>query len=79
MVHIAWVSRRIASLQLLCRLQIQSSLSCEEKLPKLPLPPRLKSLIGNLFAQTIRVSFLLFFLFLLNFIFLIKNFAVLRT
>ncbi|XP_063706728.1 tubby-related protein 4 isoform X2 [Culicoides brevitarsis] len=54
MVHIAWVSRRVASLQLLCRLQIQSSLSCEQYLSILPLPVRLRSLISNLFAQTIR-------------------------
>lgn len=48
------MSRRIASLQLLCRLQIQSSISSEALLPKLPLPSRIKTLIGNLFAQTIR-------------------------
>ncbi|XP_058453676.1 tubby-related protein 4-like isoform X1 [Malaya genurostris] len=53
-VHIAWVSRRVASLQLFCRLQVQSSLSSEAMLPKLPLPGRIKALIGNLFAQTIR-------------------------
>ncbi|XP_058812877.1 tubby-related protein 4 [Topomyia yanbarensis] len=53
-VHIAWVSRRVASLQLFCRLQVQSSLSSETMLPKLPLPGRIKALIGNLFAQTIR-------------------------
>lgn len=55
-VHIAWVSRRVASLQLLCRLQIQASVGSELLLPLLPLPSRIKSLIGNLFAQTIRVS-----------------------
>lgn len=55
-VHIAWVSRKVASLQLLCRLQIQSSLKSEGMLMKLPLPLRLKTLIGNLFAQTVRVS-----------------------
>lgn len=55
-VHIAWVSRRVASLQLLCRLQIQSCISSELLLPKLPLPLRIRTLIGNLFAQTIRVS-----------------------
>lgn len=55
-VHIAWVSRRVASLQLLCRLQIQASIGSEIILPLLPLPSRIKSLIGNLFAQTIRVS-----------------------
>ncbi|XP_053682463.1 tubby-related protein 4 isoform X2 [Sabethes cyaneus] len=53
-VHIAWVSRRVASLQLFCRLQVQASLSSEAMLPKLPLPGRIKALIGNLFAQTIR-------------------------
>ncbi|XP_053946461.1 tubby-related protein 4 isoform X2 [Anastrepha ludens] len=53
-VHIAWVSRRIASLQLLCRLQIQASIGSERTLPLLPLPSRIRSLIGNLFAQTIR-------------------------
>lgn len=55
-VHIAWVSRRVASLQLLCRLQIQASIGSETLLPLLPLPSRIKTLIGNLFAQTIRVS-----------------------
>ncbi|XP_073818171.1 WD40 superfamily protein Tusp [Musca autumnalis] len=53
-VHIAWVSRRVASLQLLCRLQIQASIGSETLLPLLPLPSRIKTLIGNLFAQTIR-------------------------
>ncbi|KAH8332939.1 hypothetical protein KR074_011277 [Drosophila pseudoananassae] len=53
-VHIAWVSRRVASLQLLCRLEIQASVGSESLLPLLPLPSRIKSLIGNLFAQTIR-------------------------
>lgn len=57
-VHIAWVSRRVASLQLLCRLQIQASIGSESILPLLPLPSRIKCLIGNLFAQTIRVSFI---------------------
>lgn len=55
-VHIAWVSRRVASLQLLCRLQIQHSIGSEISLPRLPLPSKIKGLIGHLFAQTIRVS-----------------------
>lgn len=55
-VHIAWVSRRVASLQLLCRLQIQACVGSEALLPKLPLPSRMKNLIAHLFAQTIRVS-----------------------
>lgn len=53
-IHIAWISRRVASLQLICRLKIQSCLTSELYLSRLPLPARLKSLIGNLFAQTIR-------------------------
>uniref|UniRef100_A0AAG5CQ29 SOCS box domain-containing protein n=1 Tax=Anopheles atroparvus TaxID=41427 RepID=A0AAG5CQ29_ANOAO len=56
-VHIAWVSRRVASLQLFCRLKVQSSLASEALLPRLPLPSRIKALIGNLFAQTIRIRF----------------------
>lgn len=54
-VHIAWVSRRIATLQLLCRLQIQTCVGSEYLLPFLPLPTRIKLLISNLYAQTIRV------------------------
>ncbi|GLH10857.1 uncharacterized protein GBIM_15740, partial [Gryllus bimaculatus] len=54
-VHIAWVSRRIASLQLMCRLRIHSQLrGGEAQVAALPLPPRIKALIANLFAQTIR-------------------------
>jgi hypothetical protein len=55
-IHIAWISRRIATLQLLCRLRIHDSIQQENQLPALPLPPRIRNLIGNLFAQTIRVS-----------------------
>ncbi|PSN30478.1 hypothetical protein C0J52_24769 [Blattella germanica] len=54
-VHIAWVSRRVASLQLMCRLRIHSQLrGGESQVAALPLPPRIKALISNLFAQTIR-------------------------
>ncbi|KAI4457889.1 tubby-related [Holotrichia oblita] len=53
-IHIAWVSRRIATLQLLCRLKIYNCLRHESQLCALPLPPRIRNLIGNLFAQTIR-------------------------
>ncbi|KYB24960.1 Tubby-related protein 4-like Protein [Tribolium castaneum] len=53
-IHIAWVSRRIATLQLLCRLRIHDSIQQESQLPALPLPARIRNLIGNLFAQTIR-------------------------
>ncbi|KAF5286901.1 hypothetical protein FQA39_LY00434 [Lamprigera yunnana] len=53
-IHIAWVSRRIATLQLLSRLCIHNSIGRESQLPALPLPARIRSLIANLFAQTIR-------------------------
>lgn len=55
-VHIAWVSRKVATLQLLCRLQVQSCIGSELMVPKLPLPSRIKSLITNMYSQTIRVS-----------------------
>lgn len=54
-IHIAWVSRRVASLQLLCRLQVQRCIGPESALSILPLPSKIKSLIGHLYAQTIRV------------------------
>ncbi|XP_060527370.1 tubby-related protein 4 [Cylas formicarius] len=53
-IHIAWVAKRIASLQLLCRLRIYNLLPTESMLSGLPLPIRLRNIIGNLFAQTIR-------------------------
>lgn len=54
-VHIAWVSRKVATLQLLCRLQVQNCIGSELLVPKLPLPSRIKSLITNMYSQTIRV------------------------
>ncbi|XP_030760471.1 tubby-related protein 4 [Sitophilus oryzae] len=53
-IHIAWVAKRIASLQLLCRLRIYNLIPSEMMLNQLPLPIRLRNIIGNLFAQTIR-------------------------
>ncbi|XP_056643728.1 tubby-related protein 4 [Diorhabda sublineata] len=53
-IHIAWISKRIASLQLLCRLRIHDLIKNEAQLLYLPLPARLGNIIGNLFAQTIR-------------------------
>ena len=56
-VHIAWVCRRIPSLNHLCRLKIHSQLPRgEAQLAQLPIPPRMQHLISSLFAQTIRVS-----------------------
>jgi tubby-related protein 4 len=55
-VHIAWVSRRIATLQLLSGLCTHKQLRTESQVPALPLPLRIQTLVSNLFAQTIRVS-----------------------
>lgn len=55
-LHIAWVSQNIASLQSLSRLQVQTCIGSELLVPKLPLPSRMKILMGILFAPTIRVS-----------------------
>lgn len=53
-VHAAWVSRRVGSLQLLSRLAVRASLTRESGVQQLPLPPRLRALVGALFASTIR-------------------------
>jgi len=53
-VHIGWVSRKIASLQLLCRLKIHQTLRSQEQVEVLPLPCRLKSLLSSLFTQSIK-------------------------
>nr|XP_027215885.1 uncharacterized protein LOC113808622 [Penaeus vannamei] len=53
-LHIGRVSRRVASLQLLCRLAIKSRVSEEDKVAKLPLPRRLRALVTSLYTQTIR-------------------------
>ncbi|KAK0084586.1 hypothetical protein PV325_006755 [Microctonus aethiopoides] len=53
-VHAAWVSRRVGSLQLLSRLAVRASLTRESGVQQLPLPPRLRALVGALFSSTIR-------------------------
>ncbi|XP_022255550.1 tubby-related protein 4-like [Limulus polyphemus] len=54
MIHIGWVTQRIASLQLLSCLTVQNSLTEESQMQKLPLPRRLKVLVSHLFSQTIK-------------------------
>ena len=54
-VHIGWVSRKIASLQLLCRLKIHKTLRNAGQVEFLPLPCRLKNLLSSLFTQSIKV------------------------
>lgn len=53
-LHIAWVTKRIASLQLLSRLSVFRSLYNEEAIDCLPIPLRLKNSISSLFGQTIQ-------------------------
>ena len=56
MVHVAWVGRRVAPLQLLCRLSIKDALMSEEATGQLPLPRRVKLQLAALFSPTLRVS-----------------------
>ncbi|XP_046668145.1 tubby-related protein 4 [Homalodisca vitripennis] len=54
-VHMAWVSMRVASLQLLCSLQVYNRLSGSlRQLATLPLPQRIQQLVSKLFTHTIR-------------------------
>ncbi|XP_075217437.1 WD40 superfamily protein Tusp [Lycorma delicatula] len=54
-VHMAWVSMRIASLQLLSSLQVYNRLQGGlGHVPLLPLPLRIQQLVSKLFAHTIR-------------------------
>ncbi|KAI1308650.1 Tubby-related protein 4 [Halotydeus destructor] len=53
-LHTAWVTKRVPSLQLLARLTIFKSLPCESSVDKLVLPSRLQSVVSSLFGKTIR-------------------------
>ncbi|XP_014247556.1 tubby-related protein 4 isoform X2 [Cimex lectularius] len=54
-VHMAWVSMRIASLQLLCSLQVYNRLQGgAHQISSLPLPLRIQHRLSKLFAHTIR-------------------------
>nr|XP_040583533.1 tubby-related protein 4-like [Lepeophtheirus salmonis] len=53
-IHVAWISPNIASLQLLCRLKIHSTITHVNDVDLLPLPCRLRALLGILFTQTIK-------------------------
>lgn len=55
-IHIAWVTRRMASLQLLSRLTIHRALQCEQQVARLHLPARLRALVANLFGQTVKCT-----------------------
>uniref|UniRef100_A0AAR5Q8D1 SOCS box domain-containing protein n=2 Tax=Dendroctonus ponderosae TaxID=77166 RepID=A0AAR5Q8D1_DENPD len=53
-IHIAWVAQRIPSLQLLSRIRLFNLIPSEAMLSRLPLPLRIRNIIGNLYTQTIR-------------------------
>ena len=55
-VHVAWVGRRVAPLQLICRLSIKDALGSEEATAQLPLPRRVKLQLAGLFSPTLRVN-----------------------
>ncbi|XP_055944594.1 tubby-related protein 4-like isoform X1 [Argiope bruennichi] len=53
-IHVGWVTQKIASLQLLARLAVYGALQSDALIPKLPLPQRLRALISHLTMQTIK-------------------------
>ncbi|KAG8189031.1 hypothetical protein JTE90_025471 [Oedothorax gibbosus] len=53
-IHVGWVTQRIASLQLLSRLATYGSVQNDSMIPQLPIPQRLKGLITHLTTQTIK-------------------------
>ncbi|KAL1487301.1 hypothetical protein MTO96_008085 [Rhipicephalus appendiculatus] len=53
-IHIGWVTRRMASLQLLSRLTLHRALRDEAAVHTLPLPRRMRALVANLFGQTVK-------------------------
>ncbi|XP_023218060.1 tubby-related protein 4-like [Centruroides sculpturatus] len=53
-IHVGWVTPKIASLQLLARLTIYHCLRDESSVQKLPFPRCLRILVSHLFSQTIR-------------------------
>ena len=55
-VHIGWISKKIPSLQLLCRLKIHKTLQDQTQVDLLPIPCRLKNLISSLFTHSIKAS-----------------------
>lgn len=55
-LHIAWVGKKVPSLQLLSRLSVYRMMENEQSVRRLPLPTRLQSFIGNLFSRTLRCS-----------------------
>lgn len=56
MVHMAWVSMKFSSLQLLASLEVYNRLQGGlQQIPSLPLPLRIQHQLSKLFIHTIRV------------------------
>ena len=55
-VHIGWISKKIPSLQLMCRLEIHKTLQDQTQVDFLPIPCRLKNLISSLFTHSIKAG-----------------------
>jgi hypothetical protein len=53
-LYIAWITKRIPSLQLLSRLAVHTCLKNEKSTEQLPLPTRLQNSVSNLFCQTLQ-------------------------
>ncbi|CAG2108193.1 unnamed protein product, partial [Medioppia subpectinata] len=53
-LYIAWITKRIPSLQLLSKLSIYNCLKSERSTDELPLPQRLQSCVANLFNPTLQ-------------------------
>ena len=56
-IHIAWISRKISSLQLLSRFAVYDLILDESQLYQLPIPIRIRYTISKLFVPTIKVCF----------------------
>ena len=53
-LHIAWITKKVPSLQLLSRLTIFKSLANEHLIKQLRLPTRIEVMISSLFSRTLR-------------------------
>ncbi|XP_077976922.1 tubby-related protein 4-like [Glandiceps talaboti] len=54
LLHVAWIQRRVAPLQLLCREIISNIAKDEKRVPKLPLPSRIKDYVVERFSSTVK-------------------------
>ena len=55
-LHVAWIEKGVAPLQVLCREVITPLVNEEKQIGKLPLPPRLRNYVSERLLLTIKVS-----------------------